>query len=142
MEDVIKVKRLYRDSKLPILGTDGAGGADLSAQEDVNISPGAARLVPTGLSMAIPKGQVGILKDRSGLSKNHYLEVLAGVIDSDYRGEINALIFNNSKVNYEVRKGDRICQMVVVYCNTKFREYGGLDETIRGENGFGSTGRS
>lgn len=136
----IRIKRLYPDSQMPIRGTEGAGGLDLFAYEDVNIPPGTSRLVPVGVAMAIPRDWVGFIKDRSNVAKKN-LVAEAGVIDSDYRGEVKALMYNQSKINYEVRKGDRITQIVFLHYTVDFMEVEDLDVTERGENGFGYTGR-
>ena len=98
-------------------------------------------LVGTGLAFAIPTGNYGRIAPRSGLAVKNSLHVGAGVVDSDYRGEVKVLLFNHSDIDFEVTEGDRIAQMIIEkYTMTDLCEVEELSETARGEGGFGSTG--
>ena len=135
--------------ELPAYGTAGAAGMDLRAavpQEfPVNIPPGGRALIPTGLSIAVPEGYEAQVRPRSGLAVKHGITCLntPGTIDSDYRGEVHALLINHGAEPFEVRRGERIAQMVIArYERAVWREVEALSETERGAGGFGSTGRS
>jgi dUTP pyrophosphatase len=129
---------------------DGNLGFDLYCVEDDSfygnprkkgLCPKQQHLFHTGITMAIPEGCGVILKDRSGLASKHGIHVLAGVIDSSYRGEWCICLINLGQYSYEITEGDRICQAVVVpEYHIKFKEVGQLSETFRGEKGFGSSG--
>ena len=147
----VEVVRLphARDLPLPSYGTPGAAGLDLRAavpQEfPVNIPPGGRALIPTGLSIAVPEGYEAQVRPRSGLAVKHGITCLntPGTIDSDYRGEVHALLINHGAEPFEVRRGERIAQMVIArYERAVWREVEALSETERGAGGFGSTGRS
>ncbi len=100
-------------------------------------------LVPTGLSMAIPIGNYGRIAPRSGLAAKNFIDVGAGVIDADYRGEVKVLLFNFSEQEFQIKAGDRVAQLIIEkYTRTEIEEVteGDLDSTERGEGGFGSTG--
>lgn len=139
----IKVQKLYEDVELPVYATEHAAGMDLKANEDVIIPAGERKLVGTGLAIEIPRGYFGGLYPRSGLASKHGINLAncVGVIDADYRGEIKAAIQNNSKEPFEIKKGDRICQLIIQpYIKAVLIEAENLDETDRGAGGFGSTG--
>lgn len=140
----IKIK-LTRDMTPPAYATDGAAAVDLRAAVDtpVTIAPGERAQIPTGLAMAIPQGYVGIVAARSGLAckKGIALSNGIGVIDSDYRGEIGVSLHNTSSVPFTVERGERIAQMMFLPVATvSFLPCEELEETARGEGGFGSTG--
>ncbi len=142
----IKIK-LEKGVSLPKYQTEGAAAADLSAnlKEPLTIKSGEWQLVPTGVSMSIPKGYVGILASRSGLAlkKGVHLTNGIGVIDSDYRGEIGVNLMNSSKEDFTVSPGERIAQiMFIPVAAASFLPVTSLDETERGEGGFGSTGQN
>lgn len=143
----IKVNvKLNDGASVPEYATSGAAAVDLRANvnESVTISPGERRLIPTGLSMSIPEGYVGIVAARSGLAckKGIALSNGIGVIDSDYRGEIGVSLHNTSSEPFTVEKGERIAQMMFMpVCAACFCVCESLDETQRGEGGFGSTGK-
>ena len=123
-------------------GSEQAAGYDLmSVAETVVPSKGKA-LISTGIAMAIPVGNYGRIAPRSGLAAKNFIDVGAGVIDSDYRGEVKVLLFNFSDTDFKISKGDRIAQLIVEkYTRTDIEEVeGDLDATERGEGGFGSTG--
>ena len=143
----IKVNvKLSDGASVPEYATSGAAAVDLRANvnESVTIAPGERRLIPTGLSMSIPEGYVGIVAARSGLAckKGVALSNGIGVIDSDYRGEIGVSLHNTSSEPFTVEKGERIAQMMFMpVCAACFCVCESLDETQRGEGGFGSTGK-
>lgn len=129
----------------PAYATEGAAAVDLRAAVDmpVTIAPGERALIPTGLAVAIPQGYVGIVAARSGLAckKGIALSNGIGVIDSDYRGEIGVSLHNTSSVPFTVERGERIAQMMFMPVATvSFLPAEELEETARGEGGFGSTG--
>ena len=127
---------------LPGYASAGAAGADLRASESVEIAPGARAAVPTGVHLQIPPGHVGLVWPRSGLAVRHGIDTLAGVIDSDYRGEVRVVLVNHGEEAFRVAKGDRIAQLLVQPVErAAFVAVPGIDETERGGGGFGSTGR-
>ena len=132
---------------LPSYGTAGAAGMDLRAavpeDEDLVIQPGARALVPTGLTIAVPPGYEAQVRPRSGLALKSGITCLnsPGTIDSDYRGEVGVILANLGPEPFTIRRGDRIAQMVVAaYATVAWEESVSLDETQRGQGGFGSTG--
>jgi len=135
------------DLPLPAQQSAHAAGADLlaaiPADEEVEIAPGSRALVPCGFAMALPPGFEGQVRPRSGLAAKHGVTVLnaPGTIDADYRGEVKVILINHGAAAFVIRRGDRIAQLVVAPVSRfVFREVPQLDETLRGENGFGSTG--
>lgn len=140
MEGPIPIKLLSTDAICPKRGTPESAGLDIFATADCIIpSKGRGRL-PTGISIAIPNGFYGQLKPRSSLAWNHHIDVGAGVIDADYRGEIKVVLFNHDIFDFQVKKGDAIAQLLIlpVYMGGLF-EVSDLSMTERGEGGFGST---
>lgn len=142
----IQVKKVNENAILPSRATVSSAGADLYAclVEDVVIKPSERLLIPTGIAMAIPEGYGGFIFPRSGTASKYGISLsnCVGVVDSDYRGEVKIAIINHSGESYTVKNGDRIAQMVIMavdLCN--YTEYDSLDETQRGEGGFGSTGK-
>ena len=126
----------------------GAAGVDLLAalgiSETVTIASGARAIVPCGFAMALPQGYEAQVRPRSGLAAKHGVTVLnaPGTIDADYRGEVKVILINHGSESFEIRRGDRIAQMVVAPVSAvTFTERESLDETTRGAGGFGSTGR-
>ena len=137
---MIKFKRLNEKAILPERATDGSAGFDIHATERVEIWPGAQAKIPTGIACVIPDNCVGLIWPRSGLAVKFKLSTNAGVIDSDYRGEIHICMINHGDRMYEIKAGDRIAQMIVQpYLGTAI-EVDNLDDTSRGSQGFGSTG--
>ena len=141
----ILIKRLFKDVSLPKYETSGSSGMDLSAHIDnnINLEPGKSIIVPTGLTVAIPKGFEIQIRPRSGLAAKKKISVLntPGTIDSDYRGEIKVILINFSDKIFVIEKGLRIAQMVVCpIVQAQLEEVNELNNTIRGEGGFGSTG--
>lgn len=114
---------------------------DIEADEFTSIEPDCRALISTGLKMMIPMGYCGILKSRSGLAVKQGVEVGAGVIDNEYRGEIKVLIFNHGDLPFNISKGDRIAQMMIVPVpHVEIKVIDDLSPTDRGDNGFGSSG--
>lgn len=141
----LKIKKLNNKAIIPSYGTDFAAGFDLRAclEEDVVIKPKEVFKIPIGISMEIPAGYVGLVYARSGISTKHLITPInkVGVVDSDYRGQIFVFLYNESNVDFKVSNGDRIAQMVITpYAHVNLVEVDELNETKRGENGFGSTG--
>lgn len=140
---VLKIKKLHPDAKIPIRGSPLAASYDIFSNEEFTIAPKGKYLFSTGISMAIPSGHYGRVAPRSGLATKHFIDVGAGVIDEDYRGEVKVLLFNFGEDGYLVGKGDRIAQLILERISTpKIEEVEELDSTIRGEGGFGSTGKN
>ena len=138
---VIKVKKLHVEAKLPTYANPQDAGMDFFSNETLIVYPGERKLISTGISMAIPDGYVGLLWDKSGIATKHGIKTMAGVIDSGYRGEIKILVHNLSKNLYKIEKGNKIAQMLIQPVEQKkIIESSELDETERGEGGFGSTG--
>jgi dUTP pyrophosphatase len=144
------VKKITENAQLPIYGSDYAAGMDLFSSTDIDIAPQSRRLVPTGISVSWnsededPKKYYLRIAPRSGLSVKNNIDIGAGVVDYDYRGEIFVCFINNSlDATYSVKKGDRIAQMVL----TRIERFDQVDEvdtheeTNRGDGGFGSTGK-
>ena len=126
----------------PKRSSEHAAGADLFAMENIILAPGERQTISTGLSMAIPAGYVGLVWPRSGLALKHGIDTMAGVVDSDYRGEVKVLLINHGKQPFKIQKGDRIAQMLVQKVESaNYRMMDVLPGTRRGEKGFGSTGR-
>lgn len=141
----VLVKRLPHGEglDLPVYATDGAAGMDVVSAEDVTIAPGARHAVATGLSVAIPAGYEIQVRPRSGLALKHGVTVpnTPGTIDSDYRGEMKVIMINLGAEPFEIRRGDRVAQLVLApVTRAGWIEVAELDETARGEGGFGSTG--
>jgi dUTP pyrophosphatase len=134
--------RVGDNGSLPEYSSTGAAGADLRASEAVEIAPGARAAVPTALRLQIPPGHVGLVWPRSGLAVRHGIDTLAGVIDSDYRGEVRVVLVNHGDERFRVEKGDRVAQLLVQKVErAAFAAVASIDETDRGEGGFGSSGR-
>lgn len=144
-EEKINIKKLNENAIIPTYGSDFAAGADLYAnlEEKEIINPGETKFIKTGLVLEIPVGLVGLVFARSGLSCKQGLAPAnkVGVIDSDYRGELIVALYNQSKQIREVNPGDRIAQISFIpYVKGIFNEEKELNNTVRGDGGFGSTG--
>ncbi len=143
----MKFCKLDPQARLPAYATPGAAGADLYAlpsEEPVTVAPGETVLIRTGFSAAVPEGYVGLIFARSGLATKRGLAPAnkVGVIDSDYRGEWLISLHNHGDNPQTVSPGDRVAQLVLVPVLTPaFQEVDSLDETDRGQGGFGSTGK-
>jgi dUTP pyrophosphatase len=126
---------------LPRYGSEGAAGADLHASEALTIPPGERAAVPTAIHVELPPGHVGLVWPRSGLALRHGIDTLAGVIDSDYRGEVRVVLVNHGREPFRIEPGDRVAQLLVQRVERAvFVADAGLTETVRGTGGFGSTG--
>ena len=142
----VLVKKLEPTVKLPSYKTNGASGMDLMAYIDksIELKPGKSCLVPTGLSVAFPKEYEIQIRPRSGLAAKNNISVLntPGTIDSDYRGELKVILFNHSDKSFKINNNDRIAQMILTpVVKMDLEETNELPESIRGEGGFGSTGK-
>ena len=143
---IVKIQ-LDEGARLPVYGSDQAAGADLCAclgnGETMTLEPHKWALVPTGLRIALPVGYEAQVRPRSGLAAKAGITVLntPGTVDSDYRGEVKVILINHSDIPFVIKDGDRIAQMVIARHETaSFSVVQTLDETQRGEGGFGSTG--
>ena len=141
----ILIKRLSKEVSLPKYETSGSSGMDLAANIDasIDLGPGKSVIVPTGLAVALPKGFEIQIRPRSGLAAKKNISVLntPGTIDADYRGEIKVILINLGDQKFTIEKGLRIAQMVVCpVVKAQLEEVNELNDTARGEDGFGSTG--
>ena len=142
----ILIKKTNKEVITPKYKTDGSSGVDLSAflEKKVVIKPNSSDLIPTGLQVAIPEEFEIQIRPRSGLAAKESIGVLnsPGTIDSDYRGELKIILFNHGKEDFIINNGDRIAQMVLVpILKMEFEEVDSLPNTVRGQGGFGSTGK-
>lgn len=138
----INVKKLSENATIPTQGTNFAAGYDLYAAEDAVVVCGTRKLIKTNISMEITPGYYGRIAPRSGLAYKNGIDVLAGVIDSDYRGDIGVILYNTDKnIDFNVKKGDRIAQIIFEACYiATLNNVDNLDNTLRQAGGFGSTG--
>jgi|SRR6056300_189619 dUTP pyrophosphatase len=137
------VKRLIEDAILPTRGSAHAVGYDLYSVENCVVPPTHRALVGTGIATVLPVGVYGRVAPRSGLAVKKGIQVGAGVIDPDYTGEVKVVLFNHGDKDFEVKKGDRIAQLILERCETpEVEEIETLEQTDRGSGGFGSTGIS
>jgi dUTP pyrophosphatase len=140
----IRIQKLHADAVLPHYahGPEEDSGMDLRSVERVVLSPGVAQGVPTGIAIELPPGCEAQVRPRSGMALKHSITVNFGTIDPGYRGEIRVVMFNLSKADYVIEKGDRIAQLIVArYEAVEWLEEGELTESQRGAGGFGSSGR-
>ena len=137
----VKIKLLHPEAKLPVYATEGSAGFDIYAIENVLIQPNEVKMIPTGLSFELPPGFHLQVWDRSGKAKvgmHHF----AGILDSDYRGELKVLLYNSTKELHQIEKGDRMVQVLILPAyQAEFQEVKELSQTSRGEGGFHSTGK-
>jgi deoxyuridine 5'-triphosphate nucleotidohydrolase len=137
----LKFQRLDAKATLPSRGSEYSGGLDLHSIEDLALQPSERAAVRTGLAVAIPHKFYGRVAPRSGLALNQGIDVLAGVIDSDYRGEIRCVLINHGKETVNIKTGDRIAQLLIERIALLEPEwYDALTETARSASGFGSSG--
>lgn len=142
MKSKLRIKKLHPDAVLPRFALPGDAGMDLFAVESHEIKPNQIAHIPTGIAMELPRGHVGLVWDKSGLSHKHGLKTLGGVLDGGYRGDITIGLINLSDKNYLVQKGDKVAQILIqkieqpkiVISNT-------LSKSKRGEGRYGSTGK-
>lgn len=137
----INVKRIDKEIELPDFAHENDAAIDLRSAEEGVLAAGEKKVFKTGLAFAIPKGYAGLIWDRSGLAAKNSIHTMAGVIDAGYRGEVGVVMINLGKEEFKIEKGMRIAQMLFhPILNVKINEAEELDETARGEGGFGSTG--
>jgi len=137
----LKVKKIHPDAKLPQYSHKGDAGLDLFSSVDCVLQKGEVRPVPTGIKVVIPKGNVGLIWDKSGISLKGAHQ-LAGVIDSGYRGEVRVVMVNLGADAFVIEKGMKIAQLLIQpVVEIEVTEVEELEETSRGESGFGSTGK-
>ena len=142
----VLIKKLDSAVKLPEYKTNGASGMDLMAYvtKPINVKPKTSSLVPTGISVAFSKDYEIQIRPRSGLAAKNEISVLntPGTVDSDYRGEIKVIIYNHGNKDFTINNGDRIAQMILApVIKMELEETNELPDTIRGDGGFGSTGK-
>ena len=142
----VLIKKLNTKVELPVYKTTGASGMDLMAfiEKPIKIVPNSSSLVPTGLSVAFPDDYEIQIRPRSGLAAKNNITVLntPGTIDSDYRGEIKIILFNHGKEDFLINNKDRVAQMILTpVIKMELEETDNLPDTLRGEGGFGSTGK-
>jgi dUTP pyrophosphatase len=137
----LKVKKIQKDVKLPRYGHTGDAGLDLFSSVDFVLAEGQVEAIPTGIKIAVPEGYAGLIWDKSGVSLRG-VHRLAGVIDSGYRGEVKVVMVNLSREPFVIEKGMKIAQMLVQpVVKVDIVEVDDLEDTSRGEGGFGSTGK-
>lgn len=142
--EVLKIKKLSEDAIIPFYAHPGDAGLDLFSVEEVTIEPGKRKLVATGISIELPKNTEAQVRPRSGLALKYGVTVLnsPGTIDEGYRGEIKVILINHGEEAFKINKGDKIAQMVIMPVLTVgIEEVEILNDSERGEGGFGSTGR-
>jgi dUTP pyrophosphatase len=137
----IEILKIDPEVKAPNYANPGDAGMDFYSAENAVIKPSDRRVVKTGVKMAIPEGYVGLFWDKSGLAAKKGIKIMAGVIDSGYRGEVGIVIHNLGKEDFIIEKNMKIAQMLIQPVHSpEVVEVNTLDETKRGEGGFGSTG--
>ncbi|GBC06096.1 hypothetical protein RclHR1_06610019 [Rhizophagus clarus] len=137
----LRVKRLSPKAKIPRRSSVKAAGYDLYSASNITIPAKGKALVPTDLAVVVPEGTYGRVAPRSGLALKNSIDCGGGVVDADYRGPVGVILFNHGDVDYQVNEGDRVAQLVLERISTPdVVEVEELDETERGNRGFGSTG--
>ena len=145
--DVLQIKKLKENAKVPTRGTQGSAGLDLCAciDEPITLNCGDTAVIPTGIAIALPSADYGaFVFPRSGIAVKHGIGLLnsVGVVDSDYRGEVMVGVINQKREAYTIEPGERIAQMVIMPVSMMpVEEVSELNETDRGDGGFGSTGK-
>ena len=138
----MNITLLSSDAKLPTRATVGSAGYDLYSPDSGTIQPMERLLIPLHISIQLPVGTYGQIAPRSGLALKYGIQVGAGVIDEDYRGNVGVLLFNVSDKPFEFKKGDRVAQLIVKsYKSPEIKQVEQLDESNRGDGGFGSSGK-
>ena len=139
---MLKIKRLDKEATLPKYAHEGDAGLDLFSAEDYILKPNERKAFKTGIAMAIPKGYVGLVWDKSGLAAKHGIKTMAGVVDSGYRGEVLVVLKNLGEKPVQIEKNMKIAQMLIQPVESKnIIEVDDLEDTGRGQGGFGSTGK-
>ena len=136
------VHKITPDAIIPTRGSTHAAGHDLYSTQTISIQPQERKSVLTGIKIQCPDGTYGQIASRSGLALKHGIDALAGVIDSDYRGEVKILLGNNGTQTFHIKPGDRIAQIIFIKTNDEPMQEGQLSKTTRDTKGFGSTGVS
>jgi len=138
----IKVKLLSDLAKIPTQGTEFSAGYDLYSAEQTTVPSLGRKLIKTNISMAIPDNHYGRIAPRSGLAYKHGIDIMAGVIDADYRGDVGVILLNTDTNNdFDVEVGDKIAQIIIEKCHrVEFTNSDILETTKRGEGGYGHTG--
>lgn len=145
--EMLKIKKVRENAKVPFRATNGSAGLDLCAaiEEPITLKGGATAVIPTGIAIALPSNEYGaFIFPRSGLAVKHGIGLLnsVGVVDSDYRGEVMVGVINQISEEYVIQPGERIAQMVIMPVSMMpVEEVAELDDTVRGDGGFGSTGK-
>ncbi|XP_035273406.1 deoxyuridine 5'-triphosphate nucleotidohydrolase-like isoform X5 [Anguilla anguilla] len=140
---VLKFAKLTENATVPTKGSAKSAGYDLYSAYDYSVAPMDKVVVKTDIQIAVPTGCYGRVAPRSGLAAKYFIDVGAGVVDEDYRGNVGVVLFNFSKETFEVKKGDRVAQLICEkICYPELEEHKTLDETVRGAGGFGSTGKN
>lgn len=137
----VEIQKLEKQARLPEYAHPGDAGMDVFAFENLALEPGERGMVRTGVAMKVPEGYVGLVWDKSGRAVKEGLTTMAGVIDSGYRGEVQIVILNTSTEAITIEAGQKVAQILIqpVICGM-IQEVSQLDDTSRGDNGFGSTG--
>lgn len=136
----IRIQKIDPSAKLPSFAYEGDAGMDLFSCQDCKIEPSEKKSIGTGLRIVVPQGYAGFIWDKSGLALNYSLKTMAGVLDSGYRGELKVILMNLGKEPYEVKTGQKIAQLVIKKVERPEIIESNLDQTERGEKGFGSSG--
>lgn len=138
----LRIKKMHQDAVLPQYAHHDDAGMDLYVTESVTLQPGDRVQVATGIAMEIPEGYVGLIWDKSGLSHKHGMKTVGGVIDAGYRGEIKVGMINLSDESYTFETGHKVAQMLIQKVEQPIIvEVDTLEDSVRGENAFGSTGK-
>ncbi len=138
---IIKVKKLKDDAVIPKYAYDGDAAMDLYSAEEFVLKSGERKLISTGIAMEIPRNHVGLIWDKSGLAAKNGIHIMAGVVDSNYRGEIKVVVKNLGDDDFKIEKNSKIAQMIVQpFLSVKIEEVKELSKSNRGDGGFGHTG--
>ena len=138
----IRIKRLHPEAKLPNYAHPGDVGLDLFSPEDYELKVGERRIFPVGFALEFPTGYAAIVKDKSSLPKNGGIHTMGGVFDAGYRGEYNVNLINLGQEPYQIKRGDKIAQLVIFpVAIAELQEVENLSDSSRGTGNFGSTGR-
>jgi dUTP pyrophosphatase len=137
----IKIKKLDSDAKTPSYAHPGDAGLDIFSNENSILKPNHRKAISTGISVELPKGYVGLVWDKSGIAIKSGIKTMAGVMDASYRGEYHIVLVNLSSKNYEIKKGEKIAQLLIQKVeNAQIEIVEELSSSKRGKKGFGSTG--
>lgn len=137
----VQLQKLDAEAKLPSYAHAGDAGMDVYALQEVVLRPGERTIVPTGIAMAVPQGYVALVWDKSGRAVKNGITTMAGVIDAGYRGEVGIVIYNASVEAVTIGKHEKVAQILIQpVVSAELEEVDSLDDTDRGEGGFGSTG--